>query len=100
VTLESTATKRKKKLNVLNTDRSKLKLKAELSRILYYMAVGYDGPHLWGASARPPFPEFSPLVLKDNQSERHVRETIEKFLADPEWVTIFSKLLRELNRKL
>jgi hypothetical protein len=98
--METTAYKRKRKLNPLNTEQSKIKFRSELVRLLYYMAVGYNGPHPWGNSARPPFPEFSPLSLKDAGAEKQVRDTIEKMLSDPEWSFILSKLLRELNRKL
>lgn len=90
----------KKKLNPLNTERCRTKLKSDIGRLLYYMAVGYDGPHPWGSMARPPYPEFSPLVVKDIHAEKQTRETIEKFMNDPEWTQLIGRLLRELNRKL
>jgi hypothetical protein len=64
------------------------------------MAVGYEGPHPWGSSSRPPYPEFSPVTVKDSKAEKDLRKTIEKFIADPTWGQFCRKLLRELNREI
>lgn len=90
----------KPKYNSLSTERARVKFKSELLRVLYYMAQGYSGPHPWGAAARPPYPEQSPLQLKDAGAETELRETIEKFLNDSRWDSTLGRLLRELNRKI
>ena len=90
----------KPKLNSLSTDRARVKFKSELVRILYYIARGYEGPHPWGISGRPPYPERSPVPLKDSGAESELRESIEEFLADSQWDTVIRRMLRELNRKI
>lgn len=91
---------RKRKLNKINTDKSLIKFKSELARVLYYMSVGYNGPHPWGTSARPPYPEFNPAPIKDTDAEPEVVSKIEDFLADSKWDIIFKRFLRELNKEL
>jgi hypothetical protein len=64
------------------------------------MAQGYNGPHPWGSIARPAYPEFSPVPVKNSSAELELREAIEKVLEDPQWDAICRRLLREMDRKI
>jgi hypothetical protein len=88
----------KSKYNDIDTEKFKAKFKSELVRTLYYMLVGYAGPHPWGPSNRPAYPEYSPIAVTHPGYERKLRETIESMLSSPEWDKNIKKLLRDLNK--
>ncbi len=103
------ATKIKKLAKIEKTSKSRLdfnsaitrrKLRSEIVRILFYLYMGYEGPHPWGRVARPIYPETHPLPLRDKNAGKEVRESIEKIMDDSyfeQWIRV---LLRTVKNKI
>lgn len=92
--------RRKKGLNKITTPRSFDKFTSEMVRSVYYMSLGYVGPHPWGPLARPPYPEFSPLPVKDEEAEPELRKAIDKVISSSRWSVVLKRLLREIEKEL
>lgn len=90
----------KKKYPVLSTEKLRAKFKSELIHTLYYMLVGYEGPHPWGVTAKPAYPEHNPLPLRNKECGKHVREAVEAVISSRDLDVICKKILAEMDKKV
>jgi hypothetical protein len=91
--------KSKKKYNTVTTPKFRAKFHSELVRILYYLVVGYAGPHPWGERARPPYPEFTPLEVKSDNGKK-VRDAVAKVISNPTYTKLWNQFLIDLTKEL
>lgn len=84
---------------VTNT-RERRKIKSELERILYYVLVGYGGPHPWGSKARPPHPELEPLQIIDQEAGKEIREAIQSVVNEPRFSSQLKLMLIEIDKRI
>lgn len=87
-------------INDFNSSLIRTKFKSEIVRILYYLIVGSQGPHLWGIQNRIQPPERSPLPLKDPNACKVTRETLEKLVNSSSWDSWIRQLLRAAKDEL
>ncbi len=90
----------KAKYNKLSSEKLRAKFKSELVRTLYYMLVGYKGPHPWGVSAKPAYPEYNNLPIRNRECGRHVREAMESLISSRDLDAICKKILAEVDKKV
>jgi hypothetical protein len=91
---------REKPLQLWNSSYRLDKLIDELTRTYYYTFRGYEGPHPWGLQARPPYPEYRPLPLKDPVGGSPYRTVIQEHLRSPQVRQRFLRTLYELRTLL
>ena len=91
---------KKPSITDFNSSLVRTKFKSELVRILYYIAIGMQGPHPWGIASRPQPPERLPLQVKDKTAGKYTRETLEKFINNPRWDSWIRQLLKEAKKEL
>lgn len=90
----------KAKYNILSTEKFKAKFKSELIRTLYYMLVGYEGPHPWGVSAKPAYPEYSPLPVRNKACGKQAREAVESLISSRDFEVMCKKILADMDKKV
>lgn len=88
---------RGKPLQMWNSSSRLDKLMDEMLRTFYYSFRGYEGPHPWGLIARPPYPEYRPLKVKDETAGAPYRVVIQEHLKRPQVRQRFLRTLYELR---
>ena len=95
-----TISSRLRKLASLQSEIKRTKFEDELARTLYYLHMGYGGPHPWGFTGRPPYPEHSALRVTDQAAGKRERAAIQKVLRHQEWKQMLRRLLRDVDTEL
>lgn len=73
------------------------KLMDNLVRDFYYLFKGYEGPHPWGAQARPPQPEYRPLKVVDKQHGSSYRTLLTQYFKEPRVRARWFRTLSEIR---